>query len=141
MLFFKSKDISITNSVKPNTVYRRKVHGYSVFVCGISRPKPQAYVDKYMGMKNTCVLTNSEGDINKFDSYVNNAIKNASKNEYIHVKRDCSSVIVMYKTTSPHRDQVQFLPVSKFLELYELVVGYKENGDMITNSMLDTLKI
>ena len=135
MLFFKTNDLALTNSARPNTVYRRKEHGYAAFVCAVSRPKPQSFIDTHGGIKTTCVISSSDGVVNKFDSFVNNS----NTTENIHSKKDFNSVVVMYKTASTSNTNIQFLPMAKFLEMYELVIGYNERGEMLTNSMIEAI--
>ena len=112
MLFFKTKDLSIINGVRPNTVFRRKHYGHAAFVCCVSRPKSQSYLNSNSGVKTTCTFNNDDGTVNMIDSFVDIS----DRNENIH-----------------------FLPISKFLELYELVIGYNVDGEMLTNRMIDSI--
>ena len=132
MFFFQTKDLSMVNSVKPNTVYRRKDHGYGVFVCGVSRPKSKSFVEENGSINATCVINAEDGTSKKFDTFLNSI----NNNEYIHSKKDFDSVVVMFKTSSITNGSVQYAPLSKFLELHELVIGFTTNGDMIADSML-----
>lgn len=138
MFFFQSRDFALSNSVKTCAVYRRKTHGYGVFVCGVSRPKSKSYVEENASIKTTCnVMVN--GTPVKFDAWLDNS---DGTNEYIHSKKDYGSTVVMIKTasTNPSNLGVQFIPLKEFLNQYELVVGYTDNGKLITNSMLDSLE-
>lgn len=137
MTFFQSKDFSLTNTVLPNTVYKDKTYGFGVFVCAVSRPKSPAYVSANGTNKVTCTVVDpTYGDIDKFDSFRNSE----NVNEYIHNRKDYKNTIVMYKVSTLLDNQVKFMPLLKFLENYDKVIGYTKDGFMLTERMFNDLR-
>ena len=139
MLFFQSKDITIKTTVKPNTVYRNKINGEAVIICGVSRPvtKSALNIDDILGTYSMKVM---DAGYNEY-TFETHQCGDITKGQYVHNKKDFSTTIVMFKGTElehPNEPQIfDATPLSDFLDNYELVIGYTTDGDMITQSMLD----
>lgn len=135
-LFQKKANVS-QNLVFANTVYKNKEHGYGVFVCGVSRPKSKSFVNNVMNssLKTTCTLEDVICD--PIVSYM----QGLDPNNYCHTRQDCNRVIIMYKSTNVQNSVTSYITLTEFLDEYELVIGYDQDGYMITESMLDTMVI
>ena len=133
-LFQKKANVA-QNSVFANTVYRNKEHGYGVFICGVSRPKSKSFVSNVMNssLKTTCTLEDTISE--PIVSYM----QGLDPNNYCHTKQDCNRVIIMYKSTNVQNCSTSYITLTDFLDKYELVIGYTEDGKMITDSMLEDI--
>ena len=132
-LFQKKANVS-QNLVHANTVYRNKEYGYGVFVCGVSRPKSKSFIDSSLlgsPLKTHCTL--DDGSNKTIESYM----CGLDPNKYCHIKKDCANVIIMYKSTNVQILGVSYTTLANFLDKFELVIGYTENGSMITDAMID----
>jgi hypothetical protein len=136
--------------VRPNAVYRNRQLGYAVIVCGVSRPVPTSSI-KYERVILDCELLLRDSSMNTL-KFKTHQIEPFVDGKYIHSRKDFSSTIVIYKSTLIRtigwcRDseneigdlQTDFetATLSKFLDNYELVIGYESNHRMITESMFD----
>ena len=129
--FFQKKPTAIA-TVHPSTVYRNKESGFGVFVCAISRPKSRSFIQNLNSPTKTSFVL---GDIvsDKIESFMDEN----NTNQYYHKTQDFSNVIVMFKTNNVHDQKIHYMSLINFLDRYEEVIGYTDNGDMMTESMIN----
>ena len=130
--FFKKKENVMQKTIVPNAVYRSKMfptHQF-VVVCGISKPDLKTTDD----VNGECYGVVAGIDI---DHIPGNAVIYANlcdKVTYHHRRNAFTRNIVLFKPIHMMDTESYAYTIDDFLDQYELVVGYTEDGKPLTEN-------